>query len=147
MSRRCRPGRGLTRVSGPAAGADTSLRDLGMVTAELAVAMPALVLAGLFAVTGVEVVSAQLRCLDAAGIAARLASRGELPADVETGAKAAAPGDAVVTVSRQGDLESAVVAVSVHPLGLAALLPGFTVSASATQAAEPGAAGIEQAPP
>lgn len=109
-----------------------------MVTAELALAMPVLVLAGLLALAGVQVVSAQLRCLDAAGVAARLAARGELAADVESRAHAAAPPGADFAVSRSGDVVSATVAAHVHLLGLGGLLPGFTVEASAVAPLEPG---------
>ena len=137
-----RSGRGQWSASGPVARADA-----GMVTAELAVAMPALVLAGLLAMAGIQLTSAQLRCLDAAGVAARLAARGEVPADVQSAARAAAPGGAEVTVSDQGDLVSAVVIVSVHPLGLGRLLPPFTVRAAATEPAEPGTASASPGPP
>jgi len=111
-----------------------------MVTAELAVSLPALLLAGLLAVTGVQITSAQLRCLDAAGIAARLAARGELHADVDASAKAAAPRDAEVALSRDGEVVSAVVAAPVHLLGLGRVLPAFRVSASAAEPTEPGQA-------
>ena len=88
-----------------------------------------------------RVVSAQLRCLDAAGVAARLAARGELTADVESVAHAAAPPDARLTLSRTGDVVSAAVAARVHPLGLGALLPAFSVEASAVAPMEPGQPG------
>jgi len=141
VSRSCRPGRDGTRASGPAAPEDSGPPDSGMVTAELAVAFPVLVLAALLAVAGVQVVSAQLRCLDAAGVAARLAARGELTADVESVAHAAAPPDARLTLSRTGDVVSAAVAARVHPLGLGALLPAFSVEASAVAPMEPGQPG------
>ena len=151
MSRGLRPGCRPIRAPGPVAGNDAGVdgdagmfSDTGMVTAEVAVALPALVLAALLAVTGIEVASAQLRCLDAAAIAARLAARGELAADVESAATAAAPRDARIRVSHEGDLVSAVVVVSVHPLGLGGLLPGFTVTATAAEPAEPGDGGPKQ---
>jgi hypothetical protein len=111
-----------------------------MVTAELAVALPALMLAGLLAVTGLQIAAAQLRCLDAAGIAARLAARGEGAGDVDAAATAAAPRDAQVTVGRAGDVVSAVVVAPVHLLGLGGLLPAFRVTATAAEPVEPGLA-------
>lgn len=112
-----------------------------MVTAELAVALPVLVLAGLLAVGWVQVVTTQLRCLDAAVVAARLAARGEATADVESVGHAAAPRDAHLTVSRTGDVVSASVVTRVHLLGLSALLPAFSVEASAVAPMEPGQPG------
>ena len=140
MSRRCRPGRDRNRPPGPAAAGNAVPDQRGMVTAELAVALPVLVLAGLLAVTGVQLVSAQLRCLDAAGLAARFAARGELAADVDFAARAAAPRDAHIAVARADDVVSARVAATVHLPGFGTLLPAFTVTASAVAPLEPGAA-------
>ena len=133
MRRRNRPGPPDTGRPGPVARADE-----GMVTAELAVALPTLVLAGLLAITGLQVASAQLRCLDAAGIAARLAARGEHDEDVRAQARAAAPRDARVALGRTGQLIDASVAAPVHLLGLGGLLPAFHVSARAAEPLEPG---------
>ncbi|HMC68417.1 MAG TPA: TadE family type IV pilus minor pilin, partial [Mycobacteriales bacterium] len=107
----------------------------------LAVALPALMLAGLLATAGLQVAVAQLRCLDAAGIAARLAARGELAIDVESAATAAGPRQSRVTVAHDGDVVSAMVAAPVHLLGLGGLLPSFQVIASAADPVEPGAGG------
>ena len=141
MSRSCRPGRACTRAAGPAASGGPFRRDSGMVTAELAVGLPVLVLAALLAVAGVQVVSAQLRCLDAAGVAARLAARGEPAGDVESIAHAVAPQSAQVSVARTGDVVAAAVAARVHLLGLGAVLPAFTVKGSAVAPLEPGQPG------
>ena len=65
-----------------------------MVTAEFAVALPAFVLVVVAALYGVAVVTAQLRCADAAAVAARMAARGESPSTVRTTAFAAAPAGA-----------------------------------------------------
>jgi len=110
-----------------------------MVTAELAVGLPALLLAGLLAVAGLQVAAAQLRCLDAAGIAARLAARGEPAADVESVARAAAPRGGQLQVARAADLVSAAVTAPVHLLGLGGLLPAFRVTATAVEPVEPAA--------
>jgi hypothetical protein len=109
-----------------------------MVTAELAVALPALVLASLIALTGLQAVVMQMRCLDAAGVAARLAARGEARADVDAAVAAAGPRAASVRVQRDGSLVRAQVGVQVHPVGLAAIVPAFSVTATAVSLAEPG---------
>jgi len=124
---------------GPAAAATTA--DAGMVTAELAVALPTLLLAGALSLAGLQVAAAQLRCLDAAGVAARLAARGEVAADVDSAATAAGPAEARVTVARNGDVVSAAVVAPVHLLGLGGLLPTFRVAASAAEPVEPGEPG------
>jgi hypothetical protein len=137
VSRGNRPGLRDAGVPGPVAGMDAGM-DAGMVTAELAVALPTLILAGLLAVTGIQVASVQLRCLDAAGIAARLAARGEHDADVKSHATVAAPPDAQVVVRRADELVTASVVAPVHLLGLGGLIPALTVSASAAEPVEPG---------
>ena len=82
---RRRPGRAL-----PQPGSEA-----GTVTAELAVALPAVVLlAVLLALTG-QAVIAQVRCTDAARAAARLAARGEAtPAVLTEAGRRAPPGSA-----------------------------------------------------
>ncbi|NED95751.1 hypothetical protein G1H11_10545 [Phytoactinopolyspora alkaliphila] len=72
----------------------------GMVTAELAAALPALALVLITAVWGLGLASAQLRCTDAAREAARAAARGEDPDTVRALAQAVAPDDAVIDVRR-----------------------------------------------
>jgi hypothetical protein len=99
-----------------------------MVTAELAVALPvlAVVLAGCLAV--MSAVSMQLRCEDAAGLAARAAARGDPVALVAAAATAAVPG-AVLQLTQQGDVLRATVTATTHPFGTAG--PSVPVSASA----------------
>ena len=105
-----------------------------MVTAELALALPSLVVALALALWAVSAVSAQVRCVDAARSAARAAARGEPDAAVEAAARAAAPAGATVTVARAAGLVEVDVAVHVHPLpgGPGARLPALTVHAAAT---------------
>ena len=83
-------------------------RERGTATAELAVALPAVVvvLAGVLAVG--QAVLAQVQCVDAARAGARAAARGESASEVSSLAREGA-GDVAVTVERQGTL----VAVSV----------------------------------
>jgi hypothetical protein len=80
----------------------------------------------------------QMRFLDAAGVAARLAARGEAPADVDAAVAAAGPRGASVRVRPDGLLVRAQVAVQVHPVGLGALVPAFSVTATAVSLAESG---------
>lgn len=126
--RRGGPPRALTA---PGAG-----RDRGMVTAELAVALPALVLAALLALSGLQVVMAQLRCRDAAAIAARLAGRGEPRQAVTDSVVASGPPGARVAWHRDGDLVAAQVTTDVHLLGVGRLLPAFSVTATAFAVSE-----------
>ena len=110
-------------------------RDRGSVTAELAVALPVLVLLLLAGLTAVNAVATKMRCVDAAREAARAEARGE-PGTV-AGTRAA-PAGATVSVSSNGDTVQATVVAVAHPLGT--LLPGFTIEASAVAALEPGEA-------
>lgn len=108
-------------------------RDVGSVTAEMAVALPVVVLflmAGLTAVTGVLT---QLRCVDAAREGARAGARGDPP---DGAAGRAAPPGAAVVVSVQGDTVRVVVRSRVRPLG--PFMPPFTVEGSAVAVVEPG---------
>lgn len=81
----------------PAAAARAN-RDAGMVTAETAVALPALVLLAAMLIWGVVAAAAQIRCVDAARVGARAAARGE--ADAAAQALAAAPGSASVQIAQ-----------------------------------------------
>ena len=74
-------------------------RDTGMVSAELAVALPAVLVV---LVAGVAAVSAgldQVRCVDAVGAAARLAARGEPTEAVSRAAAVRAPPGSSVRVA------------------------------------------------
>ncbi|MFF6972733.1 TadE family type IV pilus minor pilin [Streptomyces tsukubensis] len=81
----------------------TGARDRGAVTAEAAVAIPALVAlvaAFLWALTAAV---AQIRCVDAAYAGARAAARSEPRSVVMETARAAAPAGARIRVHRAGD--------------------------------------------
>ncbi|WP_449385813.1 TadE family type IV pilus minor pilin [Cellulomonas soli] len=78
------------------------LDDRGSVTAELAVALPA-VMVLLLAVLGVvQAVSVRWECADGARAGARAAALGESDPDVAATARRAAGGPARVTVARDG---------------------------------------------
>lgn len=74
--------------------------------------------------------SMQVRCVDAAREAARLAARGDGGSAPEA-ARKMAPAGAVVQIHRDGDLIVATVTAR------SALLPGVTIAAEAVSAAEP----------
>ncbi|HEX3908729.1 MAG TPA: TadE family type IV pilus minor pilin [Mycobacteriales bacterium] len=130
---RLRPGRGRIPTAGPA---QHRSGEAGMVTAELAVALPALVLVLVAALYGVALITAQLRCVDAAAVGARLAARGETGQLARSTALDAAPAGAGLEISRSATVVTATVTVRVAPLGLSRLLPGVTVAGHASDDVE-----------
>jgi hypothetical protein len=109
-----------------------------MVTAELAVALPALMLVLALALGVLAVGTARLRCADAAQSAGRLAARGEPLEAVRAAATRAAERPVGVRVSEAGDLVTVEVTTSVSLPG--GWLPGVTVREQVTQLREPGVA-------
>ncbi len=104
-----------------------------MVTAEIATALPALVVitVGLLFVIGA--VGAQLRCGDLSREAVRQLARGEDQATVTREVLADAPPGARLTVSRGGGLVTArITAHAPAPAGLVSRLGAVDVSGSAT---------------
>lgn len=111
--------------------------DRGAVTAEFAVALPAVVLALAAALWGLAAAGATMRCVDAARSGARAAARGDPPAAVEAAVRSAAPRGAEVRVSRDGGLVAVVVRARVGPPGtVLGGLPGLEVQGRAVAAAE-----------
>ncbi|TQK52793.1 TadE-like protein [Streptomyces sp. SLBN-118] len=78
--------------------------DRGSVTAEAAVALPALVVFALALVWALMAASAQIQCVDAARAGARAAARSEPRTATLAAARSAAPSGATVTLGRTGDL-------------------------------------------
>ncbi|MCX5381706.1 TadE family type IV pilus minor pilin [Streptomyces sp. NBC_00083] len=78
--------------------------DRGFVTAETAVAIPALVGFALALLWALMAASAEIRCVDAARAGARAAARSEPEAVAVAAARSAAPEGATVTVRRSGEL-------------------------------------------
>lgn len=107
-----------------------------MVTAEIAVALPVLVLLMAAGITAVLVVGAQLRCVDAAREAARALARGDSMAVARGLARQTGPASATVTVSRSGD--RVIVDVAGTAAGLGGVLPAFAVHARSVALEEPG---------
>jgi Flp pilus assembly protein TadG len=112
----------------------TGTRDRGSVTVELAVGLPALVLLLLFGLGAVNAVLARMQCVDAARDAALTSARG---GDGTGEGRRRAPHGASVMVSLDGDRATAVVRVTVQPLG--PYLPSVTVTGTAVAEREPGA--------
>lgn len=102
-----------------------------MVTVETAVALCTLVVALGLVLAAVATMIDQLRCMDAAREAARLAARGE-PDRGHAAAARIAPTGAQVTIRADGDA----IAVEVTS---AAVLPGLELAGRAYAVAEPGA--------
>ncbi|MFF4531488.1 TadE family type IV pilus minor pilin [Streptomyces sp. NPDC001407] len=78
--------------------------DGGYVTAEAALALPALMLFGMALIWGLMAASAQIQCVDAARAGARAAARSDPPSAAIAAARAAAPEGARVALSGEGDL-------------------------------------------
>lgn len=114
----------------------TSPRERGSATAELAVALPAVVLVLVVVLVVGSAALAQLRCGDAARAAARAAALGEDAAAVQAIALELAGETAEVTASTAGGWVRVVVSrpVSLGWLGAGAL----TARAEATVPVEPG---------
>jgi hypothetical protein len=105
-----------------------SRREVGSVTAELAVAMPVVVLLLVAGLAGVGGVLTKLQCVDTARELARAEARGDAAPNVPV------PPGAVVSYQRDGDLVRVVVRARVR---WSASLPELVVTAEAVAAMEP----------
>lgn len=101
-----------------------------MVTAELAVAIPAVVLVLVCCLAGLLATVDQIRCVDAARIASRAAARGDPVDRVRALALEAAPQGASVSVEQWGG--SAAVLIRAETGGWGGLVPTWQVTARAT---------------
>jgi hypothetical protein len=114
-----------------------SSTDDGMVTAELAVVLPALVVVVVFAMWSVTAVTAQLQCVDAARVAARAMARGDSTDASTAAARAVAPAGARVNIARSGDLVVVDVGLTARlPGPWSGRLPGLSLSGRAVAPAE-----------
>lgn len=109
-------------------------RESGMVTTELAVAIPALVLVLVCCLAGVLAGVDQIRCVDAARIAARAAARGDGIERVRALALQAAPRGASVHVEHWG--RNAAVVVRARTGGWGGLVPSWELTSTATTPVE-----------
>lgn len=105
--------------------------DRGSVTVEAAFALGVLALVLAAALAGIACLVAQLRCVDAAGEAARLAGRGD-DAGARLAVERLAPGGAQLDLSGGGEQVTAIVTVD----ALGGFLPRIRLRASATAARE-----------
>lgn len=105
-------------------------------TAELAAALPVLVLVLVVALTAVATAASRVRLQDAAREAARLAARGDVAAARRV-AEQVAPGARLQLESEGGEVVALLVA-TVHPL--TGVLPGLRVEERAVAAVEPSGA-------
>lgn len=107
-----------------------------MVTAETATVMPVLLALTTALVWLISLGIAEVRCLDAAREAARLAARGDDDQAREV-ARQAAPDGASVVIVQSGDLVAVTVSVAARPdVPPLDHLPPITLSARAVSAAE-----------
>jgi TadE-like protein len=125
-------------AAGPVAPVEAPRGDIdaGMVTAEFAVALPAFVLIVLAALSGVALMTAQLRCADAADIAARMAARGDGATVVRSVVLPDVPGGAALSLTSTATLVTATVQARLSVPGLSRFLPGVVVRAHVTDALE-----------
>ncbi|MGN6475218.1 MAG: TadE family type IV pilus minor pilin [Mycobacteriales bacterium] len=107
-----------------------------MVTAEFAVALPSLVLVVAAALGGVVLVTDQMRCVDAASTAARLAARGESLTTVRAAVARLAPHGAVVEVTSAPTTVTATVVLRVGGPGWLGRFPSITISEQSVAARE-----------
>jgi len=108
--------------------------DGGFVTAETAVALPALVLLAAMLIWGVVAAAAQIRCVDAARVGARAAARGDM--DAAALAQAAAPAGAAVQVAQDGETVRVTVEAPCPGPGRLGAALSVRLSASAVAARE-----------
>ncbi|MFI5757981.1 TadE family type IV pilus minor pilin [Streptomyces sp. NPDC051569] len=111
--------------------------DRGTVTAEAAVAVPALLVFALALIWALTAASAQIRCVDAARAGARAAARSEPRAGVLAAARSAAPEDARITLGRTGDLWQVRVEAPTPGPGALALTLTAEAAASAEDVLDP----------
>lgn len=111
-------------------------RERGMVTAELAVAIPAVALVLVICLGGLMAALDQIRCVDAAHAAGRAAARGDSLSAIRSLAVQGGPTGATVTIDRDSD--QARVTVSARVGGWGGFVPSWRVSASAVTPLERG---------
>jgi hypothetical protein len=107
--------------------------DEGYATAEAAVALPALVVVLGLAVGAVVTVGGQLRCVDAARAAARVAARGDTDSAAAAAGRQVAPRGAQVRIAHEAGLVEVSVTVTFRA---GRWLPGIPLHARAVAEAE-----------
>ena len=127
---RCRSEDGTLDPPWPSRRAKFAQR--GMVTAEFAVVLPAVVLVLTLSLGALGLALDQIRCVDAARAGARAASRGDSPGAVILVASRAAPSGALVSIAASDDLVR--VSVVSRPRVAASLLPAWLRASSTASA-------------
>ena len=113
--------------------------ERGMVTAEAALALMALVVVALGMVWAVTVVTQQARCMDAARDTARAVARGDTVVASRSEGRRSAPRGASIDVRIRGGIVTVDVSHDVRPRWrMLSALPRVPVSARAVVAVEPG---------
>lgn len=113
--------------------------EAGTVTAEVAILLPMLMATIVFGFWLVGVVTANIRCVDAARDVARAVARGESADTARLIGERAAPPGALVEITRDGDDIEVTVTTSKTPdWPLFRQLPAIPVEAKATIRSEPG---------
>lgn len=123
----------LTRLRPSGKGRLAWPGEPGMVTAEFAVVLPAVVLVLALSLGAMGLALDQIRCVDAARAGARAAARGDSNQAVVGVARRAAPSKAVVSMTTSSDLVQ--VSVMSRPRIAGSLLPGWLRAASTASAA------------
>lgn len=106
--------------------------DAGYATVEAALAIPSLLLFTVALAGILSGIATQIRCVDAARLAARATARGEPAAEVEKAVTRAAPGSSAHVATEDGLIHVMVAA----PVAGVPLLRAFTVHADAYEADE-----------
>jgi hypothetical protein len=115
---------------------EPGLGQQGMVTAEFAVVLPAVVFVLALSLGALGLALDQVRCVDAARAGARAASRGDSNGAVMLVTRRAAPPAALVSIGTSGDLVQ--VSVVSRPRVAGSLLPTWLrASSTASAAREP----------
>lgn len=110
----------LPSANGQAGPCHRGRSESGMVTAEFAVALPAVIIVLALALGALAAATDQLRCVDAARVGARAAARGDTQVSIQQVARRAAPQGSSVSV--RGD-RTVTVTVTAPSRALAAWLP------------------------
>jgi Flp pilus assembly protein TadG len=111
--------------------------DSGSVTAELALALPTLMLVVAVGIWMQSAVALQARCLDAARAGARAAARGDPDGTIRAALAPSLPSGAGVAVIHAGSQVTVTVRVALPvPAGLSSLVSAPAISSSATAITE-----------
>jgi len=115
----------------------TGVRDRGMVTAELAVAVPVVVVVLALGLSAIRLGIDEVRCVDAARLAARALARGDSEGSARALAVTAGPPGASVVVGSTGAEVSATVSASRDLAGWRMLIVRGSATAAKERVEEP----------